>query len=57
MDRSQLEARYPLLRPITSEGAETFLARSDTGAVVMVHFLDAPLAAWRGGRRTERQTT
>lgn len=49
MDRSQLEARYPLLRPITSEGAETFLARSGTGAVVMVHFLDAPLATWRGG--------
>src|SRR5690606_8045381 len=48
MNRTELESRYPLIRPVV-EGSQTYLARSRTGAIVMVHFLDASLAAWRGG--------
>ncbi|HEX6070753.1 MAG TPA: hypothetical protein VFZ18_13045, partial [Longimicrobiaceae bacterium] len=49
MTRHELESRYPLIRPLSEEGARTYLARSGTGAIVMVHFIDAPPAAWRGG--------
>ena len=49
MTRHELESRYPLIRPLSEEGARTYLARSATGAIVMVHFIEAPPAAWRGG--------
>ena len=46
MNRTELEARYPLIRPLAGEGSSTYLARSATGAIMMVHFLDAPTTAW-----------
>jgi hypothetical protein len=49
MNRTDLEARYALIRPLAGEGSQTHLARSGTGAIVMVHFLPEAASSWRDG--------
>lgn len=50
MTPQEFEARYQLLRPLDGEAHRTHLARSRSGAIVMVHFVDGKPSEWADGR-------